>query len=130
MFYFYVIALFFSEGCFSAEISARILTPTENVDNLVGDFFGAYRSTMPVALLVDATKEAHEAAADFYRDVNRIGLNTITTEFFLVKFNNTGTNKNSRNYFVLKFEFALRNIYVSGFESKIATNFRNATEVV
>lgn len=55
-----------------------------------GVFFEHYRSNMPVAMLVDNTREAHQDAEVFVRTVDETRLNTIMLEFLLMKFNSSG----------------------------------------
>lgn len=71
------------------ESSPRIIS-SENT--IAESFFHVYRSNMPVAFLIDTTKGSHKNALKFYQDINRLGLNTIMLEFFLIKFNGTGKN--------------------------------------
>lgn len=78
-------------GAFTFEPSPRIIT-AKSENTIAEKFFYVYRSNMPVILLIDTTKECHQDAIKFYQDINRLGLNTIMLELFIMKFNNTGTN--------------------------------------
>lgn len=71
--------------------SPRIITA--NSENTIAEkFFYVYRSNMPVVFLIDMTKECHQDALKFYQDVNRLGLNGVMLEFFVMKFNTSGTS--------------------------------------
>lgn len=75
------------------EASPRIIT--EKSENTIAEkFFYIYRSNMPVVLLIDMIKESHQDALKFYQDINRLSLNNILLEFFIIKFNTTGINFN------------------------------------
>lgn len=89
---------------FAFDGSPRIITA--NSENTIAEkFFYIYRSNMPVVFLIDMMKECHQDALKFYQDVNRLGLNGVMLEFFLMKFNTTGTspilasNQKSRQIF-------------------------------
>lgn len=88
----FCVILFLLSGIFvvyTFEISPRIIT-AKSENTIAEKFFYVYRSNMPVVLLIDMTKQCHQDALKFYQDINRLNLNTIMLEFFVMKFNTTG----------------------------------------
>lgn len=81
----------FSAFC-AATLEQRIVAVDygDEKNTTAGIFFEHYRSNMPVAMLIDNTKEAHQDAEAFIRTIDETRLNTIMLEFLLMKFNSSG----------------------------------------
>lgn len=79
----------------SEKVQERILAPNSAnsgspLQTLAETFWYGYRSNMPVVLLIDDTKEAHEDAEHFVNTTDQLNLNTAMVELLLMKFNATG----------------------------------------